>query len=416
MIQHTSEMAPPRRRHFLLSGHLLIPVLILALTSILFRNYDWDLEAQAFLYREAWSLGEHPALRALYHYGNIPALLTVLYCLYALARIFFAGTAVTYSKLWLYPILVLILGPGLLVNSILKDNWGRPRPRDITEFGGKYAYESPLEYDNSSPGKSFPCGHATMGFFFYALAFVAGRKSRLRFFVLTVFATLFGSAIGFARMAQGGHFLSDVIWAGALIYLVSFALWRALSLDTRPLSERRGGAKVLKGWQKALIVLLGPLIILAVMLASPYHTLQNLESTAKGDYHLEIDVSLANMELSFGDSLAVHNVVSGFGFPSSKARFTRYLKGDTLSFVQKKKGFFTEFNAMVTVMVDTLHCKSLRLNLLDGELVLRIPHNFSDTLFVDSEAPLPGHPRIAPTRPEAKYLLTSPSLKVHPPK
>jgi hypothetical protein len=245
---------------------------------------------------------------------------------------------------------------------------------------------------------------------------VAGRKSRLRFFVLTVFATLFGSAIGFARMAQGGHFLSDVIWAGALIYLVSFALWRALSLDTRPLCERRGGAKVLKGWQKALFVLLGPLIILAVMLASPYHTLQNLESTAKGDYHLEIDVSLANMELSFGDSLAVHNVVSGFGFPSSKARFTRYLKGDTLSFVQKKKGFFTEFNAMVTVMVDTLHCKSLRLNLRDGELGLRIPHNFSDTLFVDSEAPLPGHPRIAPTRPEAKYLLTSPSLKVHPPK
>jgi len=408
MIQNKAEMAPPRRRHFLFCGHLLIPVFILALTSILFRKFEWDLVLQTYLYRDAWSLGEHSALRALYHYGNIPALLTVLYCLYSLARIYFTGTAVTYRKLWLYPIIVLILGPGLLVNSILKDNWGRPRPRDITEFGGKYAYESPLQYDNSSPGKSFPCGHATMGFYFYALAFVAGRKSRLRFFALTVFATLFGGAIGFARMAQGGHFLSDVIWAGGLIYLVSFVLWRALSLDTRPLSERRGGAMVLKGWQKGLFILLGLLIILAVLLASPYHTLQNLESTAKGDYHLQIDVSLANVELSFGDSLAVHNVVSGFGFPSSKARFTRYLKGDTLSFVQKKKGFFTEFNAMVTVMVDTLHCKSLRLNLLDGELDLRIPHDFSDTLFVDSEAPLPWHHRITPARPDAKYLLMSP--------
>ncbi len=394
----------------------MIPILILALTSILFRKYDWDLEVQTFLYREAWSLGDYPALKALYHYGNIPALLTVLYCLYALGRIYFSGTSAMYRKLLLYPILVLILGPGLLVNSILKDNWGRPRPRDITEFGGKYAYESPLVYDNTSPGKSFPCGHATMGFYFYALAFVAGRKSRIRFIELAAFATLFGGAIGFARMAQGGHFLSDVIWAGALIYLVSFAVWRILSLDTRPLSERSGGVRNLKGWQKTLFVTLGLLIILAVLLASPYHTLQNLESTAKSDYHLKIDVSMAALELSFGDSLAVRNEVSGFGFPSSKARFTRYLKGDTLSFVQKKKGLFTEFNAVVSVTVDTLHCKSLRLNLMEGELDLRFPHAFSDTVFVDSEAALPGHPCLAPGQPNARYLIMTPSLKVHLPK
>ena len=33
-------------------------------------------------------------------------------------------------------VLSLLLGPGLLVNVILKDNWGRPRPGSVVEFGG----------------------------------------------------------------------------------------------------------------------------------------------------------------------------------------------------------------------------------------------------------------------------------------
>src|SRR6476619_7728679 len=30
----------------------------------------------------------------------------------------------------------MILAPGLLVNVLLKDHWGRPRPIDVTQFGG----------------------------------------------------------------------------------------------------------------------------------------------------------------------------------------------------------------------------------------------------------------------------------------
>ncbi|HCX59124.1 MAG TPA: PAP2 family protein, partial [Candidatus Cloacimonas sp.] len=64
-------------------------------------------------------------------------------------------------KLYLFLVLAMIIGPGIIVNSALKENWGRPRPRDVEQFGGRYAYEAPLEIDLSSPGKSFPCGHAT---------------------------------------------------------------------------------------------------------------------------------------------------------------------------------------------------------------------------------------------------------------
>jgi lipid A 4'-phosphatase len=37
---------------------------------------------------------------------------------------------------WLYLAACLAAGPGLIANLVLKDNWGRARPSQITEFGG----------------------------------------------------------------------------------------------------------------------------------------------------------------------------------------------------------------------------------------------------------------------------------------
>ena len=36
------------------------------------------------------------------------------------------------------------LGPGLLANAVLKDNWGRARPSQVTEFGGTKRHDPPL--------------------------------------------------------------------------------------------------------------------------------------------------------------------------------------------------------------------------------------------------------------------------------
>ena len=40
------------------------------------------------------------------------------------------------AKAWLFLFLGLLVGPGLVVNGILKDHWGRARPAEIIEFGG----------------------------------------------------------------------------------------------------------------------------------------------------------------------------------------------------------------------------------------------------------------------------------------
>ena len=41
----------------------------------------------------------------------------------------------------------------------------------------------------------------------------------------------YGILMGVARMAQGGHFPSDVLWAWGMVYLVGVALYYLLRMD-----------------------------------------------------------------------------------------------------------------------------------------------------------------------------------------
>jgi membrane-associated PAP2 superfamily phosphatase len=136
-------------------------------------------------------------------------------------------------RAWLFPLLML-LGPGLLVNAVGKDNWGRPRPKQIQEFGGPDTYITagavgPIAKDR----KSFPSGHASMGFYLLGGYFIwRGRRPVLARASLAA-GLLMGAAIGWARIVQGGHFLSDVIWAGAAVYIAGELLaWLLLREST----------------------------------------------------------------------------------------------------------------------------------------------------------------------------------------
>jgi lipid A 4'-phosphatase len=57
-------------------------------------------------------------------------------------------------------LLGLALGPGLLVNVILKDHCHRPRPRQTLGLGGDFTYVAPFHL--GPVGKSFPCGHSAV--------------------------------------------------------------------------------------------------------------------------------------------------------------------------------------------------------------------------------------------------------------
>lgn len=129
----------------------------------------------------------------------------------------------------LFMMAVLLLGPGLMVNTVLKDNWGRARPAATVEFGGGLQFTPAWVLSDQCPNNcSFVCGDASIGFAVAALAFVARRPRRWLIAGLTV-----GGALGLMRMGQGGHFLSDVVFS---FYAVWFTAW-ALAW----LMERWGG-------------------------------------------------------------------------------------------------------------------------------------------------------------------------------
>jgi lipid A 4'-phosphatase len=136
----------------------------------------------------------------------------------------------------LFMLLLLALGPGLLVNVVLKNNLDKPRPSEVREFGGDFTYAQfwqPGKPGNHSNG-SFPSGHAAMAFSVIGPWFILRQRHARLGMIFLACGSGWGLLVGAARIAQGGHFFSDVLWSGGLIYLLGLALASMLKLDHWP--------------------------------------------------------------------------------------------------------------------------------------------------------------------------------------
>lgn len=133
----------------------------------------------------------------------------------------------------LYVLLSLAVGPGLVVNVVLKDNWGRPRPSTIQQFGGPNTYVPPLVPSRQCDDNcSFASGHGALGFWPVGLALLAPRRWRRA--ALTA-AFSFGVMVGTVRIIQGGHFLSDVVAAAFITIGINALLYqRLVAPEKRP--------------------------------------------------------------------------------------------------------------------------------------------------------------------------------------
>lgn len=126
---------------------------------------------------------------------------------------------------WLFVFLCISVGPGLVANVIFKQNWGRARPVHIEEFGGTKKFTLPMIRANECNGGncSFVSGEASNIYsVFFGLALVSKSLMRRR---MLQFALIGGTAAGFVRIAQGKHFLSDVIFAGIFMWITALLLW-----------------------------------------------------------------------------------------------------------------------------------------------------------------------------------------------
>lgn len=127
-------------------------------------------------------------------------------------------------KALVFLLAAVVLGPGLLVNTVLKDHWGRARPAQVENFGGPHRFTpAPLPADQCASNCSFVSGHAALGFGLVAFAFLLPAGAPRRRAVMAALA--FGALIGLDRIAEGRHFLSDVVFAGLLVYGTTAALF-----------------------------------------------------------------------------------------------------------------------------------------------------------------------------------------------
>jgi lipid A 4'-phosphatase len=128
-----------------------------------------------------------------------------------------------------YGLLALALGPGLVVNGVLKEYWGRPRPQQLAQFGGTASFVPALWPSRQCAHNcSFVSGHAAAGFFLITGAWIWPRRRRA-WLMVGIGA---GGLIGLARIVQGGHFLSDVLGALLVVWFTDEAVYRWM--------ERRG--------------------------------------------------------------------------------------------------------------------------------------------------------------------------------
>ena len=126
------------------------------------------------------------------------------------------------------------VGPGLVVETLLKPNWGRARPKDITMFGGDSAYTSPFVVAHECTRNcSFVSGHAAIAFWLTAYAFLLPPPWRARGLWLGAGV---GLAVGLVRVMQGAHFPSDVAAAGLIVITVNMVLARLIL--ARPILDR----------------------------------------------------------------------------------------------------------------------------------------------------------------------------------
>lgn len=279
----------------------------------------------------------------------------------------------------LYLMLVMVVGIGVVTNVVLKDHWGRPRPRDTVQLGGSWDYLVPWDKGTAGRGKSFPCGHATVPALGFALWLLwRRRRPGLAAWSLAGGAVL-TAWVAAARMVAQAHWLSDVLWSVVIMIVVPALLHRLLL--HAPESER-GPRPTWRRWP----VLVGGgavtvVLVSAVLLATPFFREFDVRSDRQaigpGPWRLEVvaDVAAVTIELrsNAAHALVVHGEVQGFGMPGVKVQ-RRYVCGDGVARVELAvAGLVSEHSASLRLIVDPTDLAAIDVRVGSGDVVVQGP-------------------------------------------
>eukprot|EP00903_Cladosiphon_okamuranus_P002493 g2491.t1 len=212
-------------------------VVVVSLFFLAFPGVDLWASSFFFFGQAGFAAENVDFLRDVRHLGPFLVRVIAISCVGILALKFLVPgrPPVLPLRMPLFLLSTLILGPGVLVNLILKDNWGRPRPRYVEEFNGELPFQPVWKItEYCDRNCSFTSGEASAAMWLVALVFlvpVSWRKAALAF-ILPL-----GLILSVNRVAFGGHFLSDTLLSWGLTLLVILVAYRLLYVKNPPLER-----------------------------------------------------------------------------------------------------------------------------------------------------------------------------------
>ncbi|MEM8960727.1 MAG: phosphatase PAP2 family protein [Acidobacteriota bacterium] len=292
--------------------------------------------------------------------------------------------------------LAIALGPGLLVNAIFKDHWGRPRPRQVEELGGRWEYQPPLVKGVSGKGKSFPTGHASVGFVYCVFFFLWRNRRPMLGWAALLAATTLGAAIGVGRLAAGAHFFSDTVWSWWMVYAAAAFTYHVLipvprreaadagrKIEKTSLSKR-GKILVTTGYSA-----LGGLLVFFLLLANPIYEDLRADVTA-GDAPatgrvVEIVADHADLTLIVTDDItdpvvSIDGSARGFGLPTNEVDDELELTDGVIRYEIEQTGIFTELDTQLVVTLASEGLDAVRILIEEGERDLQIDDDIEPPL------------------------------------
>lgn len=185
-----------------------------------------DLAVAGLFYRGSTHfVGDAPlgsAVRKLFYWVPTGVLLGMV-GLYALRRFGQGGLWAPSGRGVLFLVISFAIGPGLIANTLLKDHSHRPRPYQTTDFGGDEPFRPFYRFDGACRRNcSFVSGEGATSAWTLGAALLVPPPWR----AVAIAASLaFALASGGLRMAFGGHYFSDAVFAVVFSWWVLWAAW-----------------------------------------------------------------------------------------------------------------------------------------------------------------------------------------------
>lgn len=199
--------------------------LLLFLLSSLFLTLlpDVDLAASS-LFCRADGFPLKAALWTLFLQGSVNVLViaapAAVLGLYVFNRVQRRTAGGVDTRVVCYLFTVLLLGAVLIVNVGLKGNFGRARPRNVTQFGGAQSFTPAFVVaQECTRNCSFSSGDVAGAGFSMALALAFSRRR-----AVLALAMAFVGLVAFSRIAAGAHFLSDTVVSFFVMWILADAL------------------------------------------------------------------------------------------------------------------------------------------------------------------------------------------------